>query len=86
MKFFKPVNEHVNIHQKTVRHTPLQKLYDAFIAILAGAHGMVEVNKRLRNDPGLQPPLDARIVLNSRECSARWMRALLRMWRRCKQR
>jgi hypothetical protein len=54
LQFFKPVNEHVDIHQKTVKHTPLQKLYDAFIAILAGSHGMVEINKRLRNDPGLQ--------------------------------
>jgi hypothetical protein len=28
---------------------------DAFIAILAGAHGLCEINTRLRSDPALQP-------------------------------
>jgi hypothetical protein len=42
------------IAQKTVKHTPIEKLYDGFIAILAGAHGLVEVNTRLRSDQGLQ--------------------------------
>jgi hypothetical protein len=48
------VQQQVHIAQKTVTHTPVQKLYDAFVAILAGAHGLVEINKRLRSDPGLQ--------------------------------
>jgi len=48
------VRDHVHIGQKTFTHTPVQKLYDAFIAILAGAHGFVEINKRLRSDPGMQ--------------------------------
>lgn len=38
----------VQIAQKTVHYTPTDKLYDAFIATLAGAHGIVEVNTRLR--------------------------------------
>jgi hypothetical protein len=54
LKLFGPVRAQVHIDQKTVKHTPIQKLYDAFIAILAGAHGLVEINKRLRVDPGLQ--------------------------------
>jgi NaMN:DMB phosphoribosyltransferase len=29
----------VKVPQKTVRHTPAEKLYDAFLAILSGAHG-----------------------------------------------
>lgn len=44
----------VHIPQKTVRHTPAEKLYDAFVAILAGAHGLSEINTRLRADSTLQ--------------------------------
>lgn len=51
---FDPVGEHVTIAQKTVQHTPQDKLYDALIAMLAGAQGMVEVNTRLRSDVALQ--------------------------------
>ena len=45
---------HVHIKQKTIRHTPAEKLYDALIAILAGAHGLAEINTRLRTDTALQ--------------------------------
>jgi hypothetical protein len=51
---FAPIKEAVKIAQKTVKHTPIQKLYDAFISILAGAHGLVEINTRLRSDMALQ--------------------------------
>ena len=51
---FGPIRQTVTIAQKTVKHTPAQKLYDAFIALLAGAHGLVEINTRLRSDPALQ--------------------------------
>jgi hypothetical protein len=44
----------VHIAQKTVKHSPLDKLSDSFIAMLAGAHGVVEINTRLRSDPALQ--------------------------------
>ena len=54
LHLFGPVRERVHIGQKTITHTPVQKLYDAFIAVLAGAHGLVEINKRLRADPSLQ--------------------------------
>src|ERR1700686_3118743 len=53
-QLFAPIKERVDIHQKTVKHTPVQKLYDAFLALLAGAHGLVEINKRVRSDPVLQ--------------------------------
>jgi hypothetical protein len=46
--------EHVHINQKTIRHTPAEKLYDALIVILAGAHGLSEINTRLRTDTALQ--------------------------------
>src|SRR5919199_4670274 len=54
LDLFRPSRELVHIKQKTVRYTPIDKLYDAWIAILAGAHGLVEVNTRLRSDPALQ--------------------------------
>jgi hypothetical protein len=49
-----PVRRLIKISQKMVKHTPQDKLYDAWIAILAGAPGLVEINTRLRSDPALQ--------------------------------
>ncbi len=54
MKIWEPIGQEVKIAQKTVKYTPIEKLADGFIAILAGAHGMVEINKRVRSDPALQ--------------------------------
>ncbi len=54
LELFAPIRAQVQIAQKTVVHTPADKLYDAFVTILAGAHGLVEVNTRLRSDPALQ--------------------------------
>ena len=54
LKLFDPIRTHVQIRQKTIKHTPVDKLYDAFISLMAGAHGMVEINTRLRTDPALQ--------------------------------
>ena len=51
---FGPIRASVKIAQKTVKYAPQDKLYDAFISILAGAHGLVEINTRLRSDPALQ--------------------------------
>ena len=76
---FDPVRERVTIAQKTVQHTPTDKLYDALIAILAGAHGMVEVNTRLRSDVALQRAFGRAHVPNSRSSKTRWMPARPRM-------
>jgi hypothetical protein len=54
INLFGPVRKTVTIEQKTVKYTPSDKLYDAFISILAGAHGLVEINTRLRSDLALQ--------------------------------
>lgn len=54
LKLFDVVREHVKIAQKMVLHSSTDKLYDAFITILAGGHGVVEANTRLRSDPALQ--------------------------------
>lgn len=48
------VEQHVHIKQKVIEHTPTDKLLDGFINILAGGHGLVEVNTRVRPDEGLQ--------------------------------
>jgi len=48
------VEQQVRIQQKTIRHTPHEKLKDAFINILAGGQGIVEVNQRVRTDKALQ--------------------------------
>jgi hypothetical protein len=54
LDLFAPIRQRVKVPQKTVRYSPVDKLYDAFIACLAGAHGLVELNARLRADPALQ--------------------------------
>ena len=47
------IGQQVNVQQKTVIHTPLQKLQDAFINIMAGGEGIVEVNQRVKPDASL---------------------------------
>jgi hypothetical protein len=54
LKILDTIAEQVKIHQKTIRHTPIEKLTDALIAILSGAHGLCEVNTRVRSDQALQ--------------------------------
>ena len=54
MKLLEPIQRNVKVPQKTVRHSPLHKLTDAFIAILSGARGLVEINTRVRSDAALQ--------------------------------
>ena len=54
LKLFEPIEQRVRIAQKTIKDRPIDKLYDAFISMLAGAHGLVEINTRLRAESGLQ--------------------------------
>jgi hypothetical protein len=54
LRLFEPIRNLVQVKQKTIKYTPVDKLYDAFISLLAGAHGLVEINTRLRSDPALQ--------------------------------
>jgi hypothetical protein len=51
---FSPISEHVKINQKAIKYTPVQKLQAAYLNILAGGQGLVEINKRVRGDSGLQ--------------------------------
>src|SRR5436305_11745209 len=54
LKVFEPIEHTVQIAQKTIKDSPSDKLYDAFISLLAGAHGLVEINTRLRAEAALQ--------------------------------
>ena len=53
MNVWPTIQENVHIKQKVLLHTPLDKMKDAFINILAGGHGLVEVNTRVRVDAAL---------------------------------
>lgn len=48
------IETQMHIRQKTRLHRPLDKLLDCFINILAGGHGLVEINTRVRPDHALQ--------------------------------
>lgn len=54
MGIWAAVNAQVKIKQKVHRHTPLEKLLDCFINILAGGAGVVETNTRVRPDEAVQ--------------------------------
>src|SRR6266571_4885573 len=54
LKVFQPIKQSVQIAQKTIKESPIDKLYDALISLLAGAHGLVEIKTRLRADGALQ--------------------------------
>ena len=54
LNIFEPIVNQVKIDQKTVTDSPTEKLYDSFIGMLCGAKGIVEVNKLVRSDKGLQ--------------------------------
>ena len=53
-KIWQRIEQNVSIQQKTIHHTPHEKLKDAFINILAGGKGIVEINQRVRTDKALQ--------------------------------
>ncbi|HSW64088.1 MAG TPA: transposase [Dissulfurispiraceae bacterium] len=48
------VEQRVRVPQKQVKHSTQDKLLSALVTILAGGHGVVELDKRLRPDEGLQ--------------------------------
>jgi hypothetical protein len=53
-KMWDIVEERVHIQQKVLTHKPTDKMLDEFINILAGGHGLVEINTRVRPDEVLQ--------------------------------
>jgi hypothetical protein len=59
------IAEHVHISQKTVQHTPLQKLQGCFLNIVAGGQGVVEINTRVRSDGVLRQLLGGKCAEQS---------------------
>jgi len=55
LNLLQPIEDLVKNRQKAVKYSPLEKLMDGMITILAGAHDLSELNTRLRSDPALQP-------------------------------
>jgi hypothetical protein len=53
MGIWQTIEKYVRIKQKVIKYTPVEKLQDAFINIMAGGQGIVEVNNRVRPDVGL---------------------------------
>jgi hypothetical protein len=51
--FFAPLEAHVQIPQKTIKYTAVQKLEMLFVALLAGAKAVSQTNLTLRADPAL---------------------------------
>jgi len=54
IKMFKPIECEVKIKQKIVKYRLVDKLLHGYIALLAGAEGVIEVNKRVRSERALQ--------------------------------
>ena len=54
MNLWPMVRQFVQINQKVYQHDPLDKVLDCFINILAGGHGLNEINLRVRPDVALQ--------------------------------
>ncbi|MDR3572117.1 MAG: transposase [Candidatus Pacebacteria bacterium] len=54
MKLFDPIHQRVKIAQKKILYSPTDKLYQAYVGLLSGICGIVEINERLRADPVLQ--------------------------------
>ena len=65
MGLWQAVEQQVHIKQKVLRHRPIDKLKDAFINILAGGHGLVETNLRVRSDGPCNVPSGAAPVRNN---------------------
>lgn len=48
-----PLHQELKINQKTVTHSPTDKLQDCLLAIMQGAEAVYEINTRLKSDPAL---------------------------------
>jgi len=51
--FFKPLEEYVQIHQKVLKYTPVQKLEMFLVGVLAGAKAVSQTATTVRIDPAL---------------------------------
>jgi len=49
--FFRPLEDHLHLHQKTLKYTPVQKLEMLFVSLLAGAKAVSHTNWTVRPEP-----------------------------------
>ena len=68
LKLLEPVKKKVVILQKSIHHTPAQKLTDDFVAILAGARGLNEINTGSAVTKRCSVPSGGSRVPSSRSC------------------
>src|SRR5437763_7602987 len=52
--FFAPLQEQVQVPQKTVRYRPIEKVLDGLLGILCGAKTLSQSNITIRVDPAVQ--------------------------------
>src|SRR5947208_4401665 len=52
--FFAPLREQVQVPQQTVRHRPIDKVFDGLLGILCGAKTISQSNGTIRLDPAVQ--------------------------------
>lgn len=62
-KIWEVIEEQVKIKQKVIAHTPTDKMKDLLINILAGGHGVADVNNRVRVDKTIQ------LAFGRRDCA-----------------
>ncbi len=48
-----PLHQELKISQKTILHSPTDKLQDCLLAIMQGAEAVYEINTRLKSDPAV---------------------------------
>jgi hypothetical protein len=53
MNFFQPLEAHVQIEQKVLKYTPVQKLEMFLVGVLAGAKAVSHTDIAVRLDPAL---------------------------------
>jgi hypothetical protein len=52
-KILAPLHREIKIDQKTVKHSPTEKLQDCLLAIMQGAEAVYQINTLLKSDPAV---------------------------------
>jgi hypothetical protein len=60
-KVWEVIGEQVKIKQKVIKHTPTDKLKDLLINMMAGGHGVADINNRVRVDKTIQLAFGRRV-------------------------
>lgn len=60
-KVWEVIEEQVKIKQKVIKHTPTDKVKDLLINMMAGGHGVADINNRVRVDKTIQLAFGRRV-------------------------